>query len=163
MIELKEGSISARGKAVVSSLSFVAPAGKVTCLTGASGSGKTLLLRALLGLWPLDKGYASLQGEPITERSAQWLRRLMAYVPQQLPETYSDALEAFHDLSLDEKRCLLVDDPFAEMTEERAAEFVAYLQAFAEKGWAVVLTCSESDVARFNPSVALVYPISSPV
>jgi len=163
MVELKEGSISARGKAVVSSLSFVAPAGKVACLTGGRGCGKTLLVRALLGLWPIDKGYASLQGEPITERSAPWLRSLMGYVPQQIPTGYSDALKVLSDIPLEEKRCLLVDDPFLTMTEERAAGFVSRLQAFAEKGGAVVVTCLETDISRFDPSGTLVYQIHSSV
>ena len=141
MLELKEGCITAGGRVLVENFSFVAPAGQVTCLVGASGSGKTLLMRSLLGLWPLDKGYATLDGEPITPNSASWLRRMMAYVPQQLPESLTDSLEALRQLSVESRRVVLIDDPFS---SSDITAVCTELRRLAGQGLAVVVTCSEN-------------------
>ena len=162
MIELKDGRIAADGHVVIENLSFVAPAGKITCLTGVHGCGKTMLVRALLGLWPLQRGYVSLKGEPVTLRSASWLRRLVTYVPQQLPKPFTDALDVLDDQeAAHEKCCVIVDDPFSSLTDERAALLTNRLQTLAAAGKTVVVTCSPFDAVRFTPSVTLAYQISS--
>jgi ABC-type cobalamin/Fe3+-siderophores transport system ATPase subunit len=162
VIELKNGRIEAGGQVVIDDLSFVAPAGKVTCLTGVHGCGKTLLVRTLLGLWPLQRGYVSLKGEPVTLRSAKWLRRLMTYVPQQLPQPFTDALEVLDDQEpTPDKCCIIVDDPFCGMDDERAVLLTNRLQTLAEAGKTVVVTCSPFDAVRFTPSVTLAYQIST--
>ena len=182
VLELKNGRIAAGGRVVVGDLSFVAPAGKVTCLTGSHGCGKTLLVRALLGLWPLERGYVTLDGEPITPSSAPSLRRLMAYVPQQLPVPFADALDVLgasrgtasvtpaeeteengaRPLDMTDKRCVLLDDAFRSLTAERAQALVDRLEALAGEGRAVVVTCQPDDVARFTPATTLVYQVQVP-
>ena len=179
VLELKNGRIAAGGHVVVDDLSFVAPAGKVTCLTGLRGCGKTLLVRALLGLWPLERGYVTLDGEPITPCSAPSLRRLMAYVPQQLPMPFGDALDALgasrgtasvvptegteengaQPLDIADERCLLLDDPFRPLTADRALVLVDRLESLAAEGRAVVVTCQSDDVSRFTPATTLVYQL----
>ena len=162
MIELKDGRIVAGGRVLIDNLSFVAPAGKVTCLTGVQGSGKTLLVRALLGLWPLEQGYVTLKGEPVTLCSAPWLRRLMAYVPQQLPEPFTDALDVLDEWREEkEKCCVIIDDPYSNLDDERAAELTNRLLAIAADGKAVVVACSPFDAVRFTPSETLAYQITS--
>lgn len=51
-------------------------------LLGPSGAGKTLLLEALLGLWPLRRGRVILNGEDATRLPPE--ERRVAYVPQDL-------------------------------------------------------------------------------
>ena len=58
-------------------------AGKVTCVLGRNGVGKTSLLRAIAGQQPIAKGDIVLGGESINSLSPSWrARRGIGYVPQ---------------------------------------------------------------------------------
>jgi urea transport system ATP-binding protein len=64
-------------------VSLKAEAGKVTCVLGRNGVGKTSLLRALIGQHPVSAGTILLSGEDITHlRPVERARRGVAYVPQ---------------------------------------------------------------------------------
>jgi len=56
--------------------------GETLAVTGGSGSGKTLLLRALAGLDPLDAGEIALDGHPIDGWPMPRYRALVRYLPQ---------------------------------------------------------------------------------
>ncbi len=65
------------------SVSLEAQPGKVTCVLGRNGVGKTSLLRALVGQHPVSRGTITHDGEDITRlRPYQRARRGIAYVPQ---------------------------------------------------------------------------------
>ena len=82
MLELKDATLTIGGRQLFGNLSFMAQDGLITCITGPAGSGKTLLLQALLGLLALDEGLVRIDGELLTPLSAPTFRRMMAYVPQ---------------------------------------------------------------------------------
>jgi urea transport system ATP-binding protein len=64
-------------------VSLTAEAGKVTCVLGRNGVGKTSLLRALVGQHPVSKGSIRFGGVDITGlRTVDRARRGIAYVPQ---------------------------------------------------------------------------------
>ncbi|MEZ5788704.1 MAG: urea ABC transporter ATP-binding subunit UrtE [Xanthobacteraceae bacterium] len=64
-------------------ISLNAGPGKVTCVLGRNGVGKTSLLRALMGQHPVSAGTISLDGHDITRLSTvERARRHIAYVPQ---------------------------------------------------------------------------------
>src|SRR4249920_3986741 len=64
-------------------VSLSAEPGKVTCVLGRNGVGKTSLLDALAGQHPISKGAISFDGADITRLSAsERARRGVAYVPQ---------------------------------------------------------------------------------
>ena len=79
---------------VIRDLSFSLPAGQVTAVVGASGSGKSLLAHAILGLLPYNsraEGEILYRGAPLTpERAAALRGREIALVPQGI--TYLDPL-----------------------------------------------------------------------
>jgi len=57
--------------------------GKVTCVLGRNGVGKTSLLRALIGQHPVSRGAIQFEGGDITRLSTvERARRGIAYVPQ---------------------------------------------------------------------------------
>jgi urea transport system ATP-binding protein len=65
------------------SVSLAAEPGKVTCILGRNGVGKTSLLDALAGQQPVSKGSIMLDGSDITRLNpSERARRGIAYVPQ---------------------------------------------------------------------------------
>ena len=64
-------------------VSLTAEAGKVTCVLGRNGVGKTSLLRAIFGLERAQKGRVSIGGEDVSALPPyERARRGMALVPQ---------------------------------------------------------------------------------
>lgn len=84
MLEVKDTTITAWGKTLVSGLSFIARDGQLTCITGSEQSGKTTLIRTLMGFLPVKEGFVSIDGELLTVRSAHAFRSLMVYLPQEI-------------------------------------------------------------------------------
>jgi len=65
------------------SVSLSATIGKVTCLLGRNGVGKTSLLRAICGLQPIASGSIALEGQDVSRLPAyERARRGVALVPQ---------------------------------------------------------------------------------
>src|SRR5258705_1341074 len=65
------------------SVSLTAEPGKVTCVLGRNGVGKTSLLDALAGQHPVSKGTITLDGHDMTKlKPSERARRGVAYVPQ---------------------------------------------------------------------------------
>ena len=58
------------------------PQGKVTALVGASGSGKTTILKLLLGYYPTQDGMILVGGQPISQYNLQWWRSQCGVVMQ---------------------------------------------------------------------------------
>ncbi|MEO1019976.1 MAG: ATP-binding cassette domain-containing protein, partial [Pseudomonadota bacterium] len=67
---------------ILRNVNFTITAGKTTALVGASGSGKSSLIRLLVRFFEPDSGRILLDGISIAEISAQNLRGAIAIVPQ---------------------------------------------------------------------------------
>ncbi|MBM7567647.1 ABC transporter transmembrane domain-containing protein [Paenibacillus sacheonensis] len=65
--------------------------GSFTVVTGAIGSGKTTLVRTLLGLLPKDEGTITWNGKPVEEPGTFFTPAQSAYSAQ-IPRLYSDTL-----------------------------------------------------------------------
>ena len=64
---------------ILKNCSFSVPAGKITALTGESGSGKSTVFKIILGLYEASEGTITVNGDIPLDTS---LRGLFAYVPQ---------------------------------------------------------------------------------
>jgi urea transport system ATP-binding protein len=83
MLEVRSIDLHYGAAQVLRGVSMVAEVGKVTCVLGRNGVGKTSLLWALVGQHPVSKGSISFDGRDITKlRPFERARQGIAYVPQ---------------------------------------------------------------------------------
>ncbi len=83
-----------RGHTVGRALDCALEAGEVVCLLGPYGSGKSTLMRTLLGLQPRLAGAVTLEGRGLDQWGTAERARRLAYVPQ--------AADSYFDFSLRE-------------------------------------------------------------
>ena len=69
-------------KKILDEINFSIPARKVAALVGQSGSGKSTIIKLLMGFYPHGAGVIAVNGEPIGNYTLEQLRNLTAYVPQ---------------------------------------------------------------------------------
>lgn len=76
MIELKEISKSFGSKTVLKQVNAVFETGKNNLVIGTSGSGKTVLMKILIGLEKFDSGEVYYEGQALSKMTANELRLL---------------------------------------------------------------------------------------
>lgn len=125
---------------------------------GLQGTGKTTLLRAIVGLIPISEGHISIDGELLTPQSASYFRRFMAYVPQQLslPDGYTKVGDGRWDMMTQDERylwlltkaigsgkhMLVVDAPLVPLAEETQQEVDRLLLEAGQRG-ATIITVND--------------------
>ncbi|MGH7255595.1 MAG: ABC transporter ATP-binding protein, partial [Nitrospirales bacterium] len=85
MLILKEVSLRLGGRPILRGLTFDVRAGETIAILGGSGSGKTTILRLMLGLLRPDRGSIQIDGQEIAdlpERVLPQVRHKMAMVFQ---------------------------------------------------------------------------------
>jgi len=83
IIRFNQVSVTAHEKTILSDISFALFVGEKAALCGKSGSGKSSVLRTLLGLHPLKSGTVYFQEQPLTPESIQIIRSCTAYIGQE--------------------------------------------------------------------------------
>ena len=84
MIKVDNLSIKFDGKYLFRNLSFNVGEGEMICICGGSGTGKTSLLKALLGFIPVDDGVIEMNGKELNVANAEHIRRCIGWIPQEL-------------------------------------------------------------------------------
>ena len=83
MLEVKDINLYYGAAQALRGVSITAQPGKVTCVLGRNGVGKTSLLRALVGQYPIASGSITFDGADITSlRPYERARRGIGFVPQ---------------------------------------------------------------------------------
>jgi urea transport system ATP-binding protein len=83
MIEVRNIDLFYGASQALRKVSLAAETGKVTCVLGRNGVGKSSLLRAIVGHRPVKHGTITLDGRDITAMSATARAKLgIGYVPQ---------------------------------------------------------------------------------
>ena len=83
-------------------VSLVVERGSLTVVSGVVGSGKTSLLRAIIGLLDIDSGVVRWNGAPVEDRAAFFVPPRSAYVaqaPRLFAESLADNLRLGFDVS----------------------------------------------------------------
>ena len=87
-----------RDAPIVHDVSFALEAGSALGIIGPSGSGKSSLARALVGLWPAARGVIRLDGAELEQWSIDALGAAIGYLPQDvelLPGTVAQNIARF--------------------------------------------------------------------
>lgn len=79
LLEVRGVDVSIAGRVILHDVNFSIRAGEFTGLIGSNGTGKTTLLRVILGLQTTTKGTITLHGEELTRAN-----RSIGYVPQKV-------------------------------------------------------------------------------
>lgn len=98
-LEVRALTIASRG---LNDISFCLVRGSLTIVTGPVGSGKSSLLRAIIGLLDADSGDVLWNGEPVQDRAAFFVPPRSAYVaqaPRLFAESLGDNLRLGFDVS----------------------------------------------------------------
>lgn len=166
MLELKDASLAVKGRQILNRLSMMALDGQMTCITGPEGSGKTLLLRVLMGFVPLDEGLVSVDGELMTVLSATAFRRQMAYVPQMLEQTVShdlfvpmtddletvwsgEGLTAWEPKTVGQPVVTILDKPIV-LADNPPTTMLSQLRMLANEGRTVVVASREEAIINMS-------------
>lgn len=169
MVELKDASLSVGGKSLFAHLSMIAHQGQITCITGGAGTGKTLLLRVMLGFVALDEGLISIDGELLTALSASVFRRMMAYVPQSVSPCYSgyipdtDDLEtvwgdgkwSYYDSQPLEKPVVVVQDKPIVIVDDPDVSLLSQLSSLASDGKTVIIASRQKEFLNMSDKVII--------
>lgn len=70
--------------AILRGVNFQLPAGQLLLILGPSGSGKSSLVKALMGVWPLNSGVVRLDGVDIAQWNKEELGPHIGYLPQEI-------------------------------------------------------------------------------
>ncbi len=84
MLQASGLSFAYNGRPVLDGIDLAARRGQVTALLGPNGTGKTTLLRCLLGLLAPGAGRVLADGRDVRALKPAQRARLMAYVPQEV-------------------------------------------------------------------------------
>ncbi len=76
MIEVKNVRKSFGDKVVLQDVSANMEAGKTNLIIGSSGSGKTVLMKIMIGLYPVDSGQVLYEGADLTRMNERELKSL---------------------------------------------------------------------------------------
>lgn len=99
-IELRNLDLSFNSKQVLSNVSFTVEAGGTLILLGVTGSGKSVLLKIMLGLIKPDSGQVLIDGQdiaPLSEEALHPIRRRMGIVFQE--GALFDSLSVFENVA----------------------------------------------------------------
>lgn len=134
---MTDNASSAQKRVLIKGISGKLLSGQVTVLTGASGSGKSVLLRVLAGLLPMSSGDVSLQSSGVSNCSTnfsihdsaptEWRTQvsLLAQHPQLLEGRVIDNLQMPYQLQAHQHRHFDIDWHIAQLTHlQRSADFL---------------------------------------
>ncbi|MCP4679963.1 MAG: ATP-binding cassette domain-containing protein [Deltaproteobacteria bacterium] len=97
MIEIQDLSLEVNGNKIVTNAGLSVPAGAKVTLSGESGSGKTSLLKTIIGMIKPTRGRMVIDNLELNEKNLGAIRERMFYLPQDIrafgDETVAEFIE----------------------------------------------------------------------
>lgn len=117
MLEFKNVSVALPDGDHSTPFSLIVEEGERVCIYGGKHTGKSEVLLSILGLHTLQSGFITFDGELITREASPYFRKMMAYVPQYMPEGKIEIGELCRYLHLD------VPDEMKDMKDKPVSSF----------------------------------------
>jgi len=139
MLEIKNLTKKYGHRLVLDDVSMTFQRGKITCLLGLNGVGKSTTMKAIMQMIPVKSGKFLIDGAPITNKNIDRI----AYVPD-LP-IYNLALTADQNLAI-------AEELYPNFNMKKAERLIEFLKLPREKK---LRELSKGNLARFNLIVGL--------
>lgn len=134
MIEVKHVHKKYGKKAVLDDISFTARRGEITCLIGVNGTGKTTLLKAIMGLTPIKKGEILIDGKKMTKETF----KKIAFIPDTMTMPQNFTIEESMDF---------MADFYEEWNVERAKHLLGFFRLHKDEKFE---SLSKGNAAKVN-------------
>jgi len=139
MIELRNVTKKYGKKVILDDISLSFEKGKITCLLGLNGVGKSTTMKSIMGLIPINKGEILLEGKPVSRKNIDQIAFLADIPTHDLNWTVEENL----------KMAQVYFDSFDMAKAERMVEFFNLPKEKRLK------ELSKGNLARFNIIVGL--------
>ena len=134
MLEVKNVTKKFGRKRVLDGVSFTANKGEITCLIGINGVGKTTIMKAILGLTPINGGEIFIDGEKRTKATYEKL----TFIP--------DALAMLPNLTIMQAIEFMADF-YDSWNQDRADDLLQFFKLNEEDR---ISTLSKGNTAKVN-------------
>ena len=134
MLEVKNVTKKFGRKRVLDGVSFTANKGEITCLIGINGVGKTTIMKAILGLTPINGGEILIDGEKLMQSTYEKL----AFIP--------DALAMLPNLTIMQAMEFMADF-YDSWNQDRADDLLQFFKLNEEER---ISTLSKGNTAKVN-------------
>lgn len=115
MIEVKSVVKKYGKKKVLDGVDFTAEKGKITSLIGVNGVGKSTIMKAIMGLTPIDSGHILIDGKPLDHQTYE----KVAFIP--------DTITMPHDMRIDQA-IQFMKDFYRNWNDDRALELLTFFR-----------------------------------
>ncbi|WP_027093876.1 ABC transporter ATP-binding protein [Cohnella thermotolerans] len=134
MIEVANLRKRYRRRNVLNGVSFAVEKGQIACLIGLNGAGKSTVLKAIMGLTPVQEGTIRIDGRPVGKETYE----KVSYIPDRL--TVPPYMKLWEGLRF-------MQDFYRSWNPERARELMAFFGLDAQER---VGNLSKGTAAKFN-------------
>ncbi|WP_455662472.1 ABC transporter ATP-binding protein [Pradoshia sp.] len=134
MLQIKNVTKKFGRKRVLDDVSFTANKGEITCLIGINGVGKTTIMKAILGLTPINGGEILIDGEKRTKATYEKL----TFIP--------DALAMLPNFTIKQAMDFMADF-YESWNQDRADDLLLFFKLNEEER---ISTLSKGNTAKVN-------------